>query len=69
MLPHEFPNNNTVNWHYNNWRRDGRWDKIMIALRDAVRQTVGKETAPTVACIESQAAETADQWATWVTTA
>ena len=61
MLPHDFPNNKTVNWHYNNWRRDGRWDKIMIALRDAVRQSVGKETAPTVACIDSQTAKTADQ--------
>lgn len=61
MLPHDFPNYKTVNWYYNNWRRDGRWNKMMIALRDAVRQSVGKEATPTVACIDSQTAKTADQ--------
>lgn len=61
MLPHDFPNFKTVNWYYNAWRREGRWDRIMVALRDAVRQSVGKATTPTVACIDSQTAKTADQ--------
>jgi putative transposase len=61
MLPHDFPNFKTVNWYYNAWRREGRWDNMMVALRDAVRQSVGKAAAPTVACIDSQTAKTADQ--------
>ncbi|MCA8998514.1 MAG: transposase [Planctomycetaceae bacterium] len=24
MLPHDFPNDKTVNWYYNLWRREGR---------------------------------------------
>lgn len=61
MLPHDFPNFKTVNWYYNAWRREGRWDNLMVALRDAVRQSVGKKATPTVACIDSQTAKTADQ--------
>lgn len=61
MLPHDFPNYKTVNWYYNLWRRAGLWDVILVALRDAVRQSVGKDKTPTVACIDSQTAKTSDQ--------
>jgi len=61
MLPHDFPNYKTVNYYYNLWRREGRWDLIMNALRDAVRQACGRSTTPTVGCIDSQTAKTADQ--------
>lgn len=61
MLPHDFPNNKTVNWYYNEWRRAGLWDAIMNALRGAVRQAAGRNEEPTVACIDSQTAKTADQ--------
>lgn len=61
MLPHDFPNYKTVNYYYNRWRNDGRWNRILDALRDAVRQAAGRDAAPTVACIDSQTAKTADQ--------
>ena len=61
MLPHDFPKFKTVNWYYNLWRGNGLWDKLMSSLRDATRATVGKEPNPTVACIDSQTAKTADQ--------
>ena len=61
MLPHDFPNFKTVNWYYNAWRREGRWDNIMVALRNAVRPSVRKDAAPTVARIDSQTAKTPDQ--------
>lgn len=61
MLPHDFPNYKTVNWYYNLWRCEGRWDKLMASLRDSVRATVGKAPTPTVACIDSQTAKTSDQ--------
>ena len=36
MLPHDFPNYKTVNYYYNLWRREGRWDQIKSALHQAV---------------------------------
>lgn len=61
MLPHDFPNYKTVNWYYNLWRREGRWDMILNALRDAVRELAGRDADPSVGCIDSQTAKTADQ--------
>jgi putative transposase len=61
MLPHDFPNYKTVNYYYNLWRKEGRWDLILNALRDAVREAAGRNPAPTAACIDSQTAKTADQ--------
>lgn len=61
MLPHDFPNYKTVNWYYNSWRREGLWDEMLNALRDVVRQSAGHEADPSVACIDSQTAKTADQ--------
>lgn len=61
MLPHDFPNYKTVNYYYNLWRKEGRWDLILNALRDAVREATGRNPAPTAACIDSQTAKTADQ--------
>lgn len=61
MLPHDFPNYKTVNYYYNRWRKEGRWNLMLNALRDAVRKAAGRNPAPTVACIDSQTAKTADQ--------
>lgn len=61
LLPHDFPNYRTVNYYYNLWRKDGLWDLIMNALRDAVREAAERKSEPTVACIDSQTANTADQ--------
>ena len=61
MLPHDFPNYKTVNYYYNRWRNEGRWDLILNALRDALRKAAGRDAASTVACIDSQTAKTADQ--------
>lgn len=61
MLPHDFPNFKTVNYWYNRWRREGQWDQIMSGLRDAVREAAGREATPTVGCIDSQTAKTANQ--------
>jgi len=61
MLPHDFPNYKTVNYYYNLWRSEGRWDTIMNSLRDAVRETAGRKPEPSVGCIDSQTAKTADQ--------
>jgi len=61
MLPHDFPNYKTVNWYYSLWRREGRWDEMLNALRDVVRESADHEGDPHVACIDSQTVKTADQ--------
>lgn len=61
MLPHDFPNYKTVNWYYNEWCRSGLWATIMDGLRAAVRVAADRSEDPTVACIDSQTAKTADQ--------
>lgn len=61
MLPHDFPNYKTVNWYYSLWRREGRWDEMLNALREVVREAAGHEADPSVACIDSQTTKTADQ--------
>lgn len=61
MLPHDFPNYKTVNWYYSLWRREGRWDEMLNALRDVVREHASHEAEPSVACIDSQTAKTANQ--------
>jgi len=61
MLPHDFPNFKTVNWYYNEWRRSGLWEQIMTGLREAVRTQADRKAEPSVACIDSQTAKTADQ--------
>ena len=60
MLPHDFPNSKTVNWYYSLWR-EGRWDEMLNALRDVVREAADHGAEPRVACIDSQTAKTADQ--------
>jgi putative transposase len=54
MLPHDLPAKSTVYDYFAQWRDDGTWQKIMDALRRAVRQAKGREPAPAMACIDSQ---------------
>lgn len=54
MLPHDLPAKSTVYDYFAQWRDDGTWQKIMDALRRAVRQSKGREPAPSMACIDSQ---------------
>lgn len=61
MLPHDFPNYKTVNYYYNQWRKNGIWDLLLNTLRSAVRQAAGRDISPTAACIDSQTAKTAAQ--------
>ena len=52
MLPHDLPAKNTVYSHFAKWRDDGTWQKMMDALRQAVRKAVGRELSPSAASIE-----------------
>lgn len=61
MLPHDFPNYKTVNWYYSLWRREGRWDEMLSALREVIRESADHGAGPRVACLDSQTVKTADQ--------
>ena len=61
MQPHDFPNYKTVNWYYNNWRRDGVWNELLDTLRGAARRAAGKEEESIVGNIDSQTVRTANQ--------
>ncbi len=54
MLPHDFPPKSTVHDHFAQWRKDGTWQMILDALRQAVRVAVGKDPNPSAGSIDSQ---------------
>ena len=55
MLPREYPPWQTVYYHFWKWRRDGRLRRAHDRLREAVRETEGREPDPSGAVIDSQA--------------
>lgn len=59
-LPHEFPKWKTVYTVFWRWRKGGVWERVHDALRERVRESVGKERTPTVAIIDSQSAKTTE---------
>jgi len=57
MLPHDLPAKSTVYDHFAQWRDDGTWQKILDALRRAVRVAGGHEPSPSLCSIDSQTAK------------
>ena len=54
MLPHDLPAKSTVYDHFAQWKADGTWQKILDALRAAVRVAGGHDPNPSVLSIDSQ---------------
>ena len=61
MLPHDFPNWNTVYTYFRNWRRDGTWQKLNDALRGDVRTQAGREEEPSAGVLDSQSVKTTEK--------
>lgn len=59
-LPHEYPNFNSVYYHYHKWSHQGVWEKINTALREQVRQAADREAQPSVAILDSQSVKTTE---------
>ena len=59
-LPHEFPNYQSVYYHYNKWCKDGTWDRINRALRYEIRHQEGRCPHPGAAIIDSQSVKTTE---------
>ena len=54
MLPHDLPPKSTVYDDFAQWTADGTWQKILDALRAAVRVAGGHDPNPSVLSIDSQ---------------
>src|SRR5271170_5622719 len=61
LLPKDFGPWQTVYGYFRQWSQDWTWTFIHDTLRDWVRQTAGRNVAPTAAIIDSQSVKTPDQ--------
>jgi putative transposase len=58
MLPHDFPAWQTVYGYFRQWRKDGIWEQMNAALREAVRAQAGRDPEPSAAIMDSQSVKT-----------
>ena len=63
LLPHDLLPKSTVYEDFSQWRHDGTWQRLMDALRAAVRQpqAPSPEPTPSAASIDSQSGKTTEQ--------
>jgi putative transposase len=54
MLPHDLLPKSTVYDYFAQWRDDGTWQRILDALRQAVRTAAGRQPSPSAGSIDSQ---------------
>ena len=59
-LPNDFPNANSVYYHYRKWCLDGTWRRVNRALREQERTDRDRDPEPTGAIIDSQSVETTE---------
>ncbi len=58
LLPHDFPNWQTVYGYFRQWRKDQVWEQLNTALREAVREQEGRAAEPSAGSIDSQSLKT-----------
>jgi putative transposase len=60
-LPHDFPPWSTIWNYFRTWRNDGTWQRMHTALHEQVRKSVGRESTPSAAIIDSQSVKTSQK--------
>jgi putative transposase len=59
-LPKDYPNHNSVYYHFAKWRKDGTWHKVNEMLRQDNRTQQGRPSEPSAAIIDSQSVKTTE---------
>jgi putative transposase len=59
-LPQDYPNYNSVFYHYRKWCLDGTWRRVNDALRQQRRQQQGRKPQASAAIIDSQSVKTTE---------
>ncbi|MCI0556796.1 MAG: IS5 family transposase [Anaerolineae bacterium] len=60
-LPNDYPNPNSVYYHYRKWSHDGTWQRINRAMVYLERRRLGRFPRPSAAIIDSQSIKVSDQ--------
>src|SRR3954451_23517535 len=60
MLPEGFPPWKTVFHYFRQWRLSGLWEAINAALRERVREGMGRTAQPSASIIDSQSVKTTE---------
>lgn len=60
LLPHDLPPWKTVYTYFRQWRLDGTWERLNVALREQVREKVGRHRHPSAAILDSQSVKTVE---------
>ncbi|MEY9211705.1 transposase [Thermobifida halotolerans] len=60
LLPHDLPPWQTVYHYWRQWRIEGRWEQILLRLRQRERKRVGRHLQPTAGIIDSQSLRATD---------
>lgn len=58
MMPHDLPPWSTVYDYFRKWRLAGVWETLHTALREQLRQAMGREATPSAGIVDSQSVKT-----------
>jgi putative transposase len=63
-LPHEYPNPQSIYYHYRKWCLDGTWQRINRAMGYLERRRCGRFARPSAAIVDSQSVKVSDMGGT-----